>query len=108
MTKGLREAQIIVFVKYPGQKMHFDLIDNKLEAFQEIVGGYIECVRLPEKNVIMIVNEEGKLRGMRHNFYCDDDDIVGPVVFCSAKDDEFCSLIPGAYKHLVDRFDERK
>ena len=61
-----------------------------LEELKEIVGGYIEIVRL-NKNEIMVVNEEGKLINLPHNEnatilfrLCLDtiDFIVGDVLVC--------------------------
>jgi len=46
---------------------HSILIENTLEQFQKIVGGYIETVPIDDKNV-MIVNEEGKKSGPRSEF----------------------------------------
>ena len=42
-------------------------IPNTLKALQETVGGYIETVTL-ENGVVLICNEEGKLRDMPYNF----------------------------------------
>ena len=40
----------------------------ELEELQEIVGGYIEVIRLNNKhNQCMIVNEMGKLYNLEHN-----------------------------------------
>ena len=33
-------------------------IDNKLESYQKLVGGYIECV-FYDKDLVMVCNEEG-------------------------------------------------
>ena len=38
-----------------------------LEELQEYVGGHIECPRLPDGSV-MILNEEGKIRGLPINY----------------------------------------
>ena len=37
-----------------------------LESAQEFVGGYVECITFPNGDVL-IVNEEGKLRGLPLN-----------------------------------------
>lgn len=61
----------------------------ELEELQEIVGGYIQAIRLSESQS-MIVNENGKLYNLEHNAeasviahsYCaifDNDFIVGDV-----------------------------
>lgn len=39
-------------------------IENTLEALQAAVDGYIEAVTLAPGRAVMIVNEEGRLRGM--------------------------------------------
>ena len=60
-----------------------------LEELKEIVGGYIEIVRL-NKNEIMIVNEEGKLNNLPYNdnatlrfrFFKTTDFIVGDALVC--------------------------
>lgn len=54
------EKEIRVVIIEPGKPSYRKTIPNTLEAFQDIVGGYIEVVPLPG-NVRMIVNEEGKL-----------------------------------------------
>lgn len=54
-------------------------IDNTLEAKQELVKGYIECVYLPkDSNVLLICNEEGKINGMDFNRDIGFDIIAGP------------------------------
>ena len=56
-------------------------IDNTLEAKQELVGGYIECVYLPNDNdVVLICNEEGKINGMKLNRDIGHDIIAGPFL----------------------------
>ena len=62
----------------------------KLEELQRYVGGYIELVRLP-KHRNMVVNEEGKLRGLGINYKATEivqkeaarpEIIVGDVLIC--------------------------
>jgi hypothetical protein len=55
-----------------------------LEELQGYVGGYIEAVYLPKRRV-MVVNEEGKLRGLPFNqiataMVMEAGQIVGPIV----------------------------
>lgn len=42
-------------------------IENTLEALQAVVDGYIEAVTLVPGRAVMIVNEEGLLRGLSPN-----------------------------------------
>ena len=56
-------------------------IDNTLEAKQEIVGGYTECVYLPnDESVVLLCNEEGKINGMKLNRDIGHDIIAGPFL----------------------------
>ena len=72
-------------------------IDNTLEAKQELVGGYIECVYLPnDDSVVLICNEEGKINGMKLNRYIGHDIIAGPF-FIVGDDYE-----NGSFKSLTD------
>lgn len=70
--------------------------DFKLEEAQKIVGGYIEVVSSRDRKTIMIVDEEGKLKGYPLNQKATefahaqrmimlDDCIVGTVLVCERK-----------------------
>lgn len=90
--KGMKEKQIMVIVKDPGQPPRVEpLFDNTLEAFQQAVGGYIEAVTLTPE-VVIICNEDGKLLGLPHNVTISREDFVGTVVVCGVKGEEFSSL----------------
>ena len=78
-------------IKNPGQPAFTRQINNELSALQDLVGGYIQTVYLPH-GVIMIVNEEGKLMGLKPNFRLEHDLIVGTAVFVSADGEEFTGL----------------
>ena len=41
---------------------------DSLENLQKTVGGYIETVSIDDHELVLIVNEEGKLRDMPYNF----------------------------------------
>lgn len=62
-------------------------IPDKLEALQEAVGGPIEMVYLDGQN-LLIVNAEGKLRGLESNFKFYASDVAGPVIVAGYTDDE--------------------
>lgn len=82
-----REDMILVGVLEPGGAIEFRNIENTLEAFQDLVGGYIETVRSFD-GPITICNEEGRLLGLAENV-CG---LVGPLVFCRTRGEEFSSL----------------
>lgn len=67
-------------------------IENTLEALQHAVDGYIETVTLIPGKAVMIVNEEGLLRGMVPNPAASmiaGAKIVGPALIVGVDGDEF-------------------
>lgn len=78
-------------IKRPGQPAFTREIENKLKAFQDLVGGHIETVLLPG-GVCMIVNDAGKLLDFPPNFRLGNDLIVGTAVFVGVSGEEFCGL----------------
>ena len=86
-----------VLIKRPDEQFgHVCNISNRLENLQRTVGGYIETHTIATsadgKPIILVCNEEGKLKGLEHNFYLWDDEIVGTVFLCSAEGDELSDL----------------
>lgn len=64
-----------------------ELKSDSLEAMQEAVGGWVEVIRI-SKGDVLLVNEEGRLRGMKRNAIVSDmlgRLIVGPVVLTDSK-----------------------
>lgn len=75
--------KIVAVIKEPGKNPYSKAIDNDLKTFQGLVDGYIETVPFPGmKNVSIILNEEGKLDGLRANFHIPeyDDLAVGTII----------------------------
>lgn len=86
-------SKIRVLVKEPGKPSEAREIENTLEAFQAIVGGHIEALRIRD-DLCCYVNEDGKLLNMRPNFVIGRqyvskvDIIVGPAVFFRSEEGE--------------------
>ena len=80
-----------IVVKKAGEMPEVREIENELHVFNEIVGGYIECVSVFD-NIICVCNEEGKLKGLPPNFILHGDIIVGDVFFCAVNGEDFDSL----------------
>ena len=92
----MKSDKILVAIKEVGKEGYFKLIDNTLETFQSIVGGYIETYRLTN-DLLIILNEEGKLIELEPNFVipCHNNQreiIVGNVAIVTTKDCEFEGL----------------
>ena len=87
----------VVLIKV-GSKPKIIEIENQLEEFQRLVGGYIECVPVQEyedgRELVLVGDEEGKLKNKPINFplvyngalY---DFMVGDVLACMSMDGEF-------------------
>lgn len=101
--KGLedREQLILAVVKEPGKEARMETIGNSLEALQAAVGGYIERVTVAE-DLVLIVNEEGRLKGLPVNCRVLGHDLVGTVVAVGVKGEEFCSLSPSALEAAME------
>ena len=70
-------------------------IEGKLEEFQEMVGGHIEVVPYEGINgIVYILNEEGKLKGLKPNktIFEGRDMIVGDFVVAAIGDDDIAGL----------------
>ncbi len=62
-----RKAKISVWIKLPGMKPEKRIVENTLESFQNIVGGYIEVVTLTGGKDAIVCNEEGRIQGLAPN-----------------------------------------
>lgn len=87
--------RIKVIIKRPDEKIgHTTHIANTLKCFQNHVDGPIEVVTIGT-NVVMVVNEEGKIRGLPKNFRVGvnfPDVIRGTVVVCGTEGEEFTDV----------------
>ena len=100
---------IEVLVVEPNKLPEKRTIPNKLESFQEIVGGYVECVFLYDrKDVALLCNEEGKIKKLKPCRDIGFDTICGNfiIVGVSDNDNEFHSLTKKQFKDMNYRFDE--
>ena len=98
------ESEIRVIFKAPGKTAEVREMPNELAALQEAVGGYIEA-RIFTSDCAVIVNEEGKLRGLPVNFGFPGDVLVGNVLFVGVDGEEFCSLSEAQELFLLGMLD---
>lgn len=84
-----------VIIKEPGSLGYEKDIPNTLEAFQAEVGGPIEVVRVNSR-LVAVVNEEGRLMGLRPNVL----DLCGTIVFCGEDGEEFADIDPQSSEML--------
>ena len=103
---------ITVIIKPSGTRPYTKRIPNTLRALQEEVKGYIECINSPIKDVDIITNDEGKLKGLPPNFYIGwgeyRDIIAGTAVFAVINNEtgEYIDMTPkqekAVYQYLQD------
>ena len=95
----MKESKIFVVIKEPGKAPVIEpMFDNSLESFQKAVGGYIETVTISD-DLVIICNEEGRLRNLPYNCDVCGVSFVGTIIFCGVSEDEFCD-IPVDYQTL--------
>ena len=95
-----------------GSQIEIQEIDDKLETYQQIVGGYITTAPLqfcPASVAVMICNDEGLLLDLPENIYASclyGGLIVGNAVVVGVRDDVFCD-VPPSLLSLVPEFNEQ-
>lgn len=99
-----QEPDIRVLKVEPGQAPVAITMPNTLKAFQEAVGGLIECLGLGG-GACLICNEEGKLLGLPGNRWLENDPIAG--TFLVVGDDgsgAFSSLSDAILQQYAEQF----
>lgn len=83
-----------VIIKQPTEPYgHILHIQNRLDVLQHLVGGPIEVIQIQERpTVLLICNEEGKLKRLKANLRALSDVICGTVVICGADGAEFADI----------------
>lgn len=103
-----KENDILVLVVEPGKPPYEKRIDNDFRSFQEIVGGGIEFVALPEPHCHIYCHEEGKLEELPGNRKQDNGDILcGTFIICASDgENNEVSLNAGQLQRYMERFQE--
>ena len=85
-----------VLIKEPGGAWETAEVENTLEALQGAVGGYIETIPIvatdTSEEAVMVMDEEGRLKGKERNITICGTDIVGTVLICGQDGDEFTDV----------------
>ena len=79
---------IRMVAKEPGGLFRQVYGDNTLETYQHLVGGKIEAVTL-FTDLVMIVNEEGRIIGLPYNLDIMGIKVFGPAVFVGVDGEDF-------------------
>lgn len=94
-------GKIKALYKKTGEELKEIRIENELKPLQEAVGGYIETVTL-DRDVVLICDEEGLLKGKRFNATVGCIDIMGDFLVVGTDGEEFadCPILPEEFKDL--------
>ncbi len=86
-----------VLLKKPNEQLQELDTATTYGVLSDLVGGNIETIRL-EHGIVLLANEEGKSLRLPHNFYINDDYIVGTAVFTKEHNGH---LIPLTNRNIV-------
>lgn len=98
-----------ILFKKVGQQPELLEIEPNLKVYQNLVGGLIECLDI-EKNISIVFDEEGKLKGKEVNIAISNgswmDLIVGDIFFIGfdRNEGEFISLTDDQIKYIMQLF----
>ena len=107
----MKKKTIKILIKEPNKKACIKEVKNELKTFQEIVGGYIEAVGYPVglfDSVDLIVNEEGKLDGLKGNFFLPEyeDCVVGTAFAVGyTEDGDWCDVPEHCIENITNYMD---
>lgn len=103
-----KEEKIRVVIIEPFEQPRIAMIGKDLESIQAIVDGYIEVISANQaffgrvfKDYLIVLNEEGKLRGLPMNLQIRNDFIVGTVFICKKDGEELAGLTEDEAKTLA-------
>ena len=82
---------ITIIVKEPYKKAYSKEIEDELEEYQQILGGYLETVSFGYRQVL-VCDEEGKLKNKTPNVVIPGDTIVGTVIVVGTAGENLRSL----------------
>lgn len=112
------ERSIKIVVVEPEKPARITDIGDGLDSMQAVVGGYIQVISaqaIPggknlSHDLILVLNEEGKLDDLPYNFKIWDgaDYIVGTCFVCKEKDDEMVGLSDEEAQSVIKLFKEVK
>ena len=91
----------------PNKPAYVTEIGDDYQSIHAAVGGLIEPIYfLHERGVVMVGNEEAKLRNMEGNRRFDDGIVAGPFIICGDNGEDFCSLSDEQCEKYVRKFAE--
>jgi hypothetical protein len=90
-------------VKEPGKEPEEFIVTDELKALQNIVDGYIEAVMV-EEDLVVICDEEGRLKGKPYNCWFDGINFRGTIVVLGSKGENFdnCPISLDEFREMCE------
>lgn len=87
--------------KEPGKPMVYKSIGRSIEEVQNLIGGLVEPVYYD--SVVILCDEEGRLKKLPFNFYLGNTPIVGSVIVCGKDNYDLADIgvIPESLKSAL-------
>ena len=82
---------ISALLKRPGEVPRHVNVSDRLETLQKTVEGYVECITVAT-DMVILCNEDGKLRGLPYNCTICGMDLVGTILMVGADENGFTDL----------------
>ncbi|MGL4789891.1 MAG: DUF3846 domain-containing protein [Anaerotignaceae bacterium] len=101
----MKTATIKILKVEVGEPPQIKEIENSLQALQKEVEGLIACVYI-EDGAVAVVNDEGKINGMKPNRRMGADIICGPFFICGDEGEDFSSLTEEQISKFSNEFGE--
>lgn len=76
-------------------------IKDKLEEYQKLVGGYIECVSIGS-NIVLICNEDGRLTNSPNRNVSVYGMIYGDFLICKTDGDNFADIDSQSVTYVME------
>ena len=89
----------------PGEDPRMVRIENTVKGIQKLIGGHFQAITfLGNDDVVLLCDDDGKLKGLEPNFWFENDIIVGPVLFVGTNElgDDFDDISFIDAKTLMD------
>lgn len=101
-TKSAKLRMIKVAIKRPNEDPYVVPVSAELDAMQKLVGGYLQEVKICN-DLIVLCDEEGKLKGQPYNCCLCGLTFVGTLVFAGVKNNDWADL-PLSYSEFRTLF----
>jgi len=92
--------KIRVMIVEPGKDPRLETIDNDIHVMQQIVGGYVEALRMKVENLYILCHEEGRFQRLPLNRI----GVYGTFLVVGVREPEFVGLTGPQIKNLMALF----